>query len=738
MPGTPLNRVLHFLRPAASAGEVTDGELLRRFVATREGAAFTALVHRHGPMVLGVCRRVLDAHDAEDAFQATFLVLARRAASVRKGASVASWLYGVAWRVARKARAGAARRVVPPEPVGAAPPDPAAEAAWRELRVLLDEELSRLPEKYRAPLVLCYLEGKTNEEAARLLGWTKGTVSGRLARARDLLRARLARRGLGLTAGALAGLAVANGAPPVSAALAESTINAVLTGGATAPAAALAQGVLKAMFVTRLTYLACVGLGLALAGAAALGQGALVPRPGGPAAEAPAEPKRPSALFADPIPPAPRGDDLEGVWVGVSLERGGEKAPEAAAKKFKVVVKGNTITFNPDTEKRRATFTLGPSKKPKAIYLTPQDGPQKGEVLAGIYALEEGRLKICVDNGEGKERPKGFATRPGSTLTLLVLAREKAAVAVPPVKNQVGRLAWRHDGRSAIRAVTFSPSGGQVAAVEADGGLRLLDARTGKLTFNHQVEGESVLAAAFSPDGKMLAVGYANPTDRRGFGGTRVLDVESGKEVRMLFGHALPVSAVAYSPDGRLLATGSHDSTVKVREAQTGKEMVKVRALRKGVEVTGLTFSPDGKLLLVGSSDGLVRLFNVINAGNVRNFAGTKGRVSFLAFAPDGRRIVAAGADGVVRVWDATTGAQLRQIGARKGGTGAFALRRDGRVLAEGGAGVVRLWEVLTGLEYMALGGQAKDVTAVALSPNGRTVVSGGSDGSVSAWKLFE
>src|SRR5262249_8695938 len=153
---------------------LSDGELLGRFVETHDEAAFTALVERHGPMVLRVCRRVLGhAQDAEDACQATFLVLVRKAASVRKRGSAASWLYGVAARTARKLRAERARRgricgcreeVV----TGTAEDDP----SWREVRALLDEELSRLPEKYQVPLVLCYLEGRTRDEAARQLGWS--------------------------------------------------------------------------------------------------------------------------------------------------------------------------------------------------------------------------------------------------------------------------------------------------------------------------------------------------------------------------------------------------------------------------------------------------------------------------------------------------------------------------------------------------------------------------------------
>jgi RNA polymerase sigma-70 factor (ECF subfamily) len=178
-----------------------DGELLERFVRRHEEAAFAALVQRHGPMVLSVCRRVLRrSHDAEDAFQATFLVLAEKAHRLRRPELLANWLYGVAYRTALHARQRSARRSERERGAArmiALDGDPGSEP--RELRRVLDEELHRLPEKYRAPLVLCYLEGKTNEEAARLLGWPSGSMSYRLARGRDLLRQRLESRLSGLT-----------------------------------------------------------------------------------------------------------------------------------------------------------------------------------------------------------------------------------------------------------------------------------------------------------------------------------------------------------------------------------------------------------------------------------------------------------------------------------------------------------------------------------------------------------
>ncbi len=257
-----LETVLQQIRQAVGTPgveELADHQLLQRFAASQEESAFAALVRRHGPMVLGVCRRILrDAHQAEDAFQATFLVLARKAGSIRKQESVASWLHGVALRVAGKARTSAYRRSALERRVMAMrQPERELPREQTDLEEILDQELRNLPEKYRAPLVLCYLEGKSNEEAARELGWTQGMVRGRLFRGRDMLRHRLARRGFAaVTAVSLTHTLTESAGAAIPPALLEATVRAGVlfaksqgaVAGVSAATAALAQHALRGLF----------------------------------------------------------------------------------------------------------------------------------------------------------------------------------------------------------------------------------------------------------------------------------------------------------------------------------------------------------------------------------------------------------------------------------------------------------------------------------------------------------
>jgi RNA polymerase sigma factor (sigma-70 family) len=310
-------RALRTLYGVGTAAGLTDGQLLRRFADRRveateavgaAEAAFAALVDRHGPMVWGVCRRALgNTHDAEDAFQATFLILARRAGAVREE-TLGRWLHGVARRVAVRARQEAERRrFVPARTLPQPPGDPAREVELADLRIVVQEELGLLPERYRAAIELCHLHGLTHEEAARRLGWSARTIKSRLAAGRDRLRGRLARRGLAPRATALTAALSGEVSAAVPDRLVRSTVRAATlstTGGiGTFPAsvAALATGAMKAMLLSKMKHVAVVAI-LALATTGAIARAFQGPGP----SEAGAAPHR-----ATPDPPRPaNADDL--------------------------------------------------------------------------------------------------------------------------------------------------------------------------------------------------------------------------------------------------------------------------------------------------------------------------------------------------------------------------------------------------------------------------------------------
>jgi RNA polymerase sigma factor (sigma-70 family) len=280
-----LNQVVRRLRRAALRADgagMTDAHLLSCFIEHRDEPAFAAIVRRHGPMVWGVCRRLLHNHqDAEDAFQAALLVLARKAASIVPREGLANWLHGVALRTALRARVITARRRARERQVIEMPQPAASERdLWTDLQPLLDRELNLLPDKYRVAIIVCDLEGKTRKEAARQLGCPEGTVAGRLARARVMLAKRLRRRGLDVSGGALAIVlsheAALAAVPP---AVMCTTITAATlfaagpaaTGSISARVAALTEGVLKSMLLSKLKMAVVVLMALAAVGSGAGG-----------------------------------------------------------------------------------------------------------------------------------------------------------------------------------------------------------------------------------------------------------------------------------------------------------------------------------------------------------------------------------------------------------------------------------------------------------------------------------
>jgi RNA polymerase sigma-70 factor (ECF subfamily) len=407
---------LQHLADTLEFADASDGQLLEIFVARRDESAFREIVRRHGPMVLGVCRRIVgDQHDADDAFQATFFVLARKADDIRPRDMVGNFLYGVAYRTALKARSlrtrrNAVERQVEHMPQLTAPPP----EAWLELQPLLDQELNKLPDVYRTPIVLCDLEGRSRKEAAAQLAVPEGTLSSRLARGRQLLARRLGKRGMTLSATALAAvLAAATPATAVPPLLAASTVKTsvmLASGVATAiPAsvAAIMQGALKSMLVSKVTTIA------SLIVASLFGMVALEHRDASPAVSPPAQ----AAIAA-----ASDEEQLEGSWDVVSLEADGK--PVALPPELKE----QALTFQNGTMRTRlcqpdeggqvteATFTLGGSRLPKTIDIH-FEGDQKS---LGIYELEHNVLRICLAPAS-KGRPSVFKTSTDGADVLLIL-----------------------------------------------------------------------------------------------------------------------------------------------------------------------------------------------------------------------------------------------------------------------------------------------------------------------------
>jgi RNA polymerase sigma factor (sigma-70 family) len=701
MAGGRLGKALEQLRRRVAARadrDATDAQLLDRFAAAGDRAALEALVRRYGPSVWGVVRRLLNnLPDAEDAFQATFLVLVRRAAALDRRPPLGGWLYGVACRVARRARSQAARRQArerrEPERYAAVGPDcPADEATRRELRQVLDEELQRLPAQYREPLVLCYLQGKTNVQAARELGLPAGSMSRHLARARDLLRERLAGRGVTLSAGALAAALAAEAAgAAVPVRLAADTYRAALAcwAGTAGPPAALAAGVLRVMLMDKLKY--AVGALLLLA-ALGIGAGMLIH-------QALAEKARQQAANPGPEagPPGVEGPAPNRLPFASELAEAPAPGPE------KPVANDPALPEVP----------AWPDKDVQGDSLPPGARARMGTVRfyheGGIYLALSHDRKALASGGDGTVRVWDAAT-----------GRELGAF------TGGTRFALSPDGKQLLTSGGAQGESRDLSLWDV-AGARELRQLTG-----HQ---NGVYQIAFSPDGRRAA-----SADRNGV--VILWDVTAGRELRRTGGpqgHGYPL---VFTPDGQLLAVGlPGENALKLWEVATGKE----RGRLPGGKYAAV-FSPDGKTVAAGLQGTTIGLWDVATGRELRRFEGKGGSPQSLAFSPDGKALVSAQfTDRAVRVWDVASGAE-RQVLSWEGAGGyvfSVAFLADGRTVAASvpnagyGESRLRLWDVETGRDKRPFAGHGSGLTALAFARGGKALVTGSYDQTVRTWDVL-
>jgi RNA polymerase sigma factor (sigma-70 family) len=751
-------RDLQILFESGAFGGLSDGQLLDRFVERREGPVFEAIVRRHGPMVWGVCRRVLrDHHDAEDAFQATFLVLARKAPSVLPREKLGNRLYGVAYQTARKARAMRTKRRARESQVSDMPQTEARSHDLRDdLTDLLDGELSRLPEKYRFAIVLCDLEGMAHKEAASQLGWPIGTVSSRLSRARAMLAKRLARRGMALSAGSLtvllaqesatAGMPITLIGPTARAASLFAAGRAVTAGAVSAEVVALAGEVLKIMLLSRLKVAMAM---LLVASATVLALVPLAARsevPSGRDAPREGPSDRPETDVARPsLPPhalARIGTDL--------LRTPGNIRSFALSPGGRLVAAGDL----PGPSARITIFDVPTGRRVKRL-VAPEDGgrgwvetvafsPDATKLLWGEESGEVALWDLTTDHLLFRRKlhpnnvidvrfsPDGRRFASGGVDGVIHLRR----VDRPEEGGRdfslrtLGHLAFTPDGRRLI-------AGGMVSTM-----IGVWDANDGRfLREIGPTAGEHLKSMAVTPDGRRIlsaghrveaedparqqeleqakgAMALRLPGDAKPGPPTvnrteiRLWDIETGERIQDLNRpDEIGFGDVALSPDGRRMAIVNF-SGIRLLDASTLEPQWTVDL--PGWWGRPVAFSSDGRLIALGEQN-TVAIFEVATGRRLHHDQSTPvGRVGAMGWSPSGDRIVTGHTDGFVRVWDAATGkliwhkllAPIVTVAGQAASPNSVGFSRDGKLLvvaghrdspSDSGKGIVVVYEAATG-----------------------------------------
>ncbi|HLN26171.1 MAG TPA: sigma-70 family RNA polymerase sigma factor [Gemmataceae bacterium] len=716
----------HLHRLAVQAAP--DATLLTRWIHQRDQAAFAALMARHGPMVLGICRRSLgDEQDAEDAFQATFLLLSRQASRLRQPESLAGFLHTVAVRLARKARIAKRGRqrmesnAETPEPMDIRP-NPLDALSGRELLALLDTEVARLPEVYRLPFLLCLLQGRTVEEASRLLGWSIGSVRGRLARGRERLRRRLTQRGSDLSVGAVALLTPAIVPEKL---LAESLHH--ISGPVPAAISVLAGGMMPELKLKTLAFILILGT--------AVGLGAGLPlqnasEPQRPPARSPAAPllaqakKKPQPdHFGDPLPAgavARLGTTRlrHAGWVnGIAYSPDGTLLASGGSDE-------RVRLWDAKTGKEVRQFHLGG----KGLGASPVDSvafSPDGKLLA---AAGWGTELALWDVASGKE-----VLRQQGVTRYVVFSPDKRTIVLGGVPNQGARLLDLPSNErrmlplasETIHAVAFSPDGKLLATAGSNNEIALWEMPSLKQVCccrGHQGE---VRCLDFAPDGKQLVTASMDKT-------VRVWDPASGKEIRRIQAPGI-VDGIRWSPEGKMIAVRSNGDTILLWDAKSG-EMLRQFVGYGGGSSYPMAFSADGKHLLAVQGNAL-QLWETATGKIVFPASAIREGIRSLAYTGDGLTMATVSWEGTIRLWDTDTQQERRCFGGEQPGIRTLAISHDGRLVATAGHGKTTLWNTATATKLFRWDTDINDGFDLAFTPNGQVLASANGDGSIQLWQ---
>lgn len=725
--------------PSTAGDALPDAELLACYAGHRDEAAFAAVVRRYGGLVLGVARRQLaDPQQADDVFQATFLALARSAGRLHRQTPLANWLYTVALRQARKARARSARRAeveqaAPPRPVTGN--DPLAEISGRELLRVIDEELARLPERYRLPVLLCCVQGLSREEAAGQLGWSDGVVKGRLERGRRRLADRLTARGLTPSAAVLAPLVGA----AVPAELAARTVP--LAAAPWAMSVPPAVGALAAAVAPR-RLLPAVACWLVVAGLA----GWVIASGGtAPAQPAPPPPGRAEPAAALPDDRLPAGSTVR---FGTSRYRQGSTIARIAISPdgtTAAVTSGGHIygaTRGFDLTDGRVLFTLPPIRPFHAEAVAISDDGQTLAVKASntiqLYDARTGApgQTVKLPDTSGGTMTEWIVFTPDGKSVALTQGNSHGVVLVDLEKETTRVFACK----GTIYAAAFSPDGSRMVTggydSEKEGAVvRVWDVAAGK-ELRRMRHGGGLRTVTFSPNGKTIAAGGDD-------GWARIWDADTGKELFNLPKGGYRVRCVAFAPDGDTLAVAG--DVIRLFDPVNGTELGMIDR-----QATGLRFSADGKVL-AGAVTGTIYRWSTATLKPLTPEAAGESMISQVIASPDGRHVVTRGSDGDANLWDARTGAHLRHVKVtwQRG----MALSPDGRFLvwpaedekvkftdpAQPNAihtgSRLRLYDLTAGTFVERFPGFEGDAQEVFFTPDGRTVVTvDHRDGKVRLW----